>query len=109
MPDELRQLRKMLFGRKSERFMSRFKLDFEGISQLEEEWEYAALQEAAPVSRKEEAPRIKRPTEERQRHIFPEHRNKSFELCEVQARRRRDYRTVGIQVRRALCPPFDMS
>ena len=40
MQDELRQLRRMLFGRKSERFIpsdpSQLKLDFEGVAELKE-------------------------------------------------------------------------
>lgn len=41
MQDELRQLRRMLFGRKSERFIpsdpSQLKLDFEDVAELKEE------------------------------------------------------------------------
>ena len=84
MRDELRQLRRMLFGRKSERFIpsdpSQLKLDFEGIAELKEEREYAVLQEKAV--RKEPAPRIKRLTEDRQRRIFSEHLERCDEIIE---------------------------
>lgn len=86
MRDELRQLRRMLFGRKSERFIpsdpSQLKLDFEGISELSEEREYAALRASAPTSRKEPAPRIQRPSEDRQRRIFSEQLERRDEIIE---------------------------
>ena len=86
MQSELRQLRRMLFGRKSERFIpsdpSQLKLDFEGVAQLKEEREYAALQPSAPTVRKEPAPRIKRPTEDRQRRIFSEHLERRDQIIE---------------------------
>ena len=90
MRDELRQLRRMLLGRKSERFIpsdpSQLKLDFESVAELKEEREYAALQASAPTARKKPAPRIKRPTEERQRRIFadrPERRDEIIEPDEI--------------------------
>lgn len=59
MQRELRELRRMLFGRKSERFIpsdpSQLKLDFEGVAQLQQEREYAALQESASISRNKPA------------------------------------------------------
>lgn len=86
MQCELRELRRMLFGRKSERFIpldpSQLKLDFEGVAELKQEQEYAALQEAAPTVRKAAAPRIKRPAEERQRRIFSEHLERRDEIIE---------------------------
>lgn len=70
MRDELRQLRRMLFGRKSERFIpsdpSQLKLDFEGIAELSEEREYAAL----------------RASEDRQRRIFSEQLERRDEIIE---------------------------
>jgi len=46
MQCELRELRRLLFGRKSERFIpsdpSQLKLDFEGVVELKQEREYAA-------------------------------------------------------------------
>lgn len=63
MQCELRELRRMLFGRKSERFIpcdpSQLKLDFEGVAQLQQEREYAALQASAPtvVSKRSHEPR----------------------------------------------------
>ncbi len=76
----------MLFGRKSERFIpsdpSQFKLDFEGVAEMKEEREYAALQASVPTARKKPAPRIKRPTEERQLHIFADHPERRYEIIE---------------------------
>lgn len=84
MQDELRQLRRMLFGRKSERFIpsdpSQLKLDFEGIAELKKERKYSVLQGKA--AHKESAPRIKRPVEERQRRIFSEHLERRDEIIE---------------------------
>lgn len=86
MRDELRQLCRMLFGRKSERFIpsdpAQLKLDFEGVAELNEEREYAALQASAPTARKKPAPRIKRPPEERQRRIFEDHLERRDEIIE---------------------------
>ncbi len=86
MQDELRQLRRMLFGRKSERFIpadpSQLTLDFEGVAELKEEREYAALQEVTKASHKEPVPRTKRPAEERQRRIFAEHLERRDEVIE---------------------------
>lgn len=84
MQDELRQLRRMLFGRKSERFIpsdpSQLKLDFEGVAELKEEREYAVLQEVA--ARKEPAPHIERQTEDRQRRVFSDHLERRDEIIE---------------------------
>ena len=86
MQGELRQLRRMLFGRKSERFIpsdpSQLKLDFEGLAELKEEREYAALQAATPTRHKEPAARGAKPTEERQRRIFSEHLERRDEIIE---------------------------
>ena len=86
MRDELRQLRRMLFGRKSERFIpsdpAQLKLDFEGVAQLKEEREYAALQAATPTRHKEPAARGAEPTEDRQRRIFSEHLERRDEIIE---------------------------
>lgn len=86
MQCELRELRRMLFGRKSERFIptdpAQLKLDFEGVAQLKEEREYAALQEAAPIARKEAAPRAGKSAEDRQRCIFSEHLERRDEIIE---------------------------
>lgn len=60
MQCELRELRRMLFGRKSERFIptdpAQLKLDFEGVAELKQEREYAALQASAPTVRKPAEP-----------------------------------------------------
>lgn len=122
MRDELRQLRRMLFGRKSERFIpsdpSQLKLDFEGEAELPQEREYAALQKAAPVARKETAPRIERPTEERQRRIFSEHlerRDEIIEPAELPAESRRigeeitellEYKPGEFYIRRLIRPKY---
>lgn len=88
MRDELRQLRRMLFGRKSERFIpsdpAQLKLDFEGVAQLKEEREYAALQAATPTRHKEPAARGAEPTEDRRRRIFSEHLERRDEIIEPQ-------------------------
>lgn len=86
MRDELRQLRRILFGRKSERFIpsdpSQLELDFEGVAELKQEREYAALQASAPTVRKEPAPRAEKPAEDRQRRIFSEHLERRDEIIE---------------------------
>lgn len=86
MRDELRQLRRMLFGRKSERFIpsdpAQLKLDFEGVAELKQEREYAALQAATPTRHKEPAARLAKSAEERQRRIFSEHLERRDEIIE---------------------------
>lgn len=86
MRDELQQLRRMLFGRKSERFIpsnpSQLKLDFEGVAELKEEREYAAVQAATPTRHKEPAVRPAKPTEERLRRIFSDHLERREEIIE---------------------------
>lgn len=86
MQCELRELRRMLFGRKSERFIpcdpSQLKLDFEGVAQLQQEREYAALQASAPTVRKQAEPRAAKPAEDRQRRIFSEHLERRDEIVE---------------------------
>ena len=122
MQSELRQLRRMLFGRKSERFIpsdpSQLKLDFEGVAQLKEEREYAALQPSAPTVRKEPAPSIKRPTEDRQRRIFSEHlerRDQIIEPDEIPAGGKRigeevtellEYKPGELYIRRLIRPKY---
>lgn len=86
MQGELRQLRRMLFGRKSERFIpsdpAQLKLDFEGVAELKEEREYTAVQAAARVRSKEPAARGAKSAEERQRRIFSEHLERRDEIIE---------------------------
>ena len=86
MQRELRELRRMLFGRKSERFIpsdpSQLKLDFEGVAQLQQEREYAAQQESASISRNKPASRTAKSTEDRQRRIFSEHLERRDEFIE---------------------------
>ena len=86
MQRELRELRRMLFGRKSERFIpsdpSQLKLDFEGVAQLQQEREYAALQESASISRNKLASRTAKSTEDRQRRIFSEQLERRDEFIE---------------------------
>ncbi len=119
---ELRQLRRMLFGRKSERFIpsdpSQFKLDFEGVAEMKEEREYAALQASVPTARKKPAPRIKRPTEERQRRIFadhPERRDEIIEPDEIPSESKRigeeitellEYKPRELYIRRLISPKY---
>lgn len=122
MQCELRELRRMLFGRKSERFIpadpAQLKLDFEGVAQLKEEREYATLQEATPTVRKEATPRIKRPAEERQRRIFSEHlerRDQIIEPDEIPAQSKRigeeitellEYKPGELYIRRLIRPKY---
>lgn len=86
MQGEMRQLRRMLFGRKSERFIpsdpAQLKLDFEGVAELKEEREYTAVQAAARVRSKEPAACPEKPAEERQRRIFSEHLERRDEIIE---------------------------
>ncbi len=112
----------MLFGRKSERFIpsdpSQFKLDFESVAELNEEREYAALQASAPTARKKPAPRIKRPTEERQRRIFadhPERRDEIIEPDEIPSESKRigeeitellEYKPRELYIRRLISPKY---
>lgn len=121
MQCELRELRRMLFGRKSERFIptdpAQLKLDFEGVAELKQEREYAALQEAAPTVRKA-TPCIKRPAEERQRRIFSEHlqrRDQIIEPDEIPAGGKRigeevtellEYKPGELYIRRLIRPKY---
>lgn len=86
MQGELRQLRRMLFGRKSERFIpsdpAQLKLDFEGVAELKQEREYAALQVATPTRHKEPAARLAKSAEERQNRIFSDHLERRDEIIE---------------------------
>lgn len=83
MQDELRQLRRMLFGRKSERFIpsdpAQLKLDFKGVAELQEEREYATVQAATLTRHKEPAAK---PAQDRQRRIFSEHLERRDEIIE---------------------------
>ena len=122
MRDELRQLRRLLFGRKSERFIpsdpSQLKLDFEGVAELKQEREYAALQASAPTARKEPVPRAEKPTEDRQRRIFSEHlerRNEIIEPDEIPAQSKRigeevtelpEYKPGELYIRRLIRPKY---
>lgn len=122
MQGELRQLRRMLFGRKSERFIpsdpSQLKLDFEGVAELKEEREYAALQAATPTRHKEPAARGAKPTEERQRRIFSEHlerRDQIIEPEEIPAGGKRigeevtellEYKPGELYIRRLIRPKY---
>lgn len=122
MRDELRQLRRMLFGRKSERFIpsdpAQLKLDFEGVAELKQEREYAALQAAAPTRYKEPAARGARPEEDRQRRIFSEHlerRDEVIEPAEIPAGGKRigeevtellEYKPGELYIRRLIRPKY---
>ena len=122
MRDELRQLRRILFGRKSERFIpgdpSQLELDLEGVAELKQEREYAALQASAPTVRKEPAPRAEKPTEDRQRRIFSEHlerRNEIIEPDEIPSQSKRigeevtelpEYKPGELYIRRLIRPKY---
>ncbi len=122
MRDELRQLRRMLFGRKSERFIpsdpSQLKLDFEGVAELKEEREYAALQASETTARRAPAPRAKRLAEDRQRRIFSEHlerRDEIIEPDEIPSESRRigeevtellEYKPGELYIRRLIRPKY---
>lgn len=122
MQRELRELRRMLFGRKSERFIpsdpSQLKLDFEGVAQLQQEREYAALQESASISRNKLASRTAKSTEDRQRRIFSEHlerRDEFIEPNEIPAGSKRigeeitellEYKPGELYIRRLIRPKY---
>ena len=122
MQRELRELRRMLFGRKSERFIpsdpSQLKLDFEGVAQLQQEREYAAQQESASISRNKSASRTAKSTEDRQRRIFSEHlerRDEFIEPNEIPAGSKRigeeitellEYKPGELYIRRLIRPKY---
>ena len=122
MQRELRELRRMLFGRKSERFIpsdpSQLKLDFEGAAQLQQEREYAAQQESASISRNKPASRTAKSTEDRQRRIFSEHlerRDEFIEPNEIPAGSKRigeeitellEYKPGELYIRRLIRPKY---
>lgn len=122
MQGELRQLRRMLFGRKSERFIpsnpAQLKLDFEGEAELKEEREYAASQAAGPTRVKEPAARRAKPMEDRQRRIFSEHlqrRDEIIEPVEIPAGGKRigeevtellEYKPGELYIRRLIRPKY---
>jgi len=100
----------MLFGRKSDRFIptdpSQLKMDFEGEAELKEEWEYAAVQAAAPTRVKEPAVRRVKPAQEGQRRIFSdhlEHRTRSSNPDEIPADGKLRNTSIGPQQSRTLC------
>lgn len=122
MQRELRELRRMLFGCKSERFIpsdpSQLKLDFEGVAQLQQEREYAAQQESASISRNKPASRTAKSTEDRQRRIFSEHlerRDEFIEPNEIPAGSKRigeeitellEYKPGELYIRRLIRPKY---
>lgn len=55
---------------------------FEGVAELKQEREYAALQASAPTVRKQAEPRAGKPAEDRQRRIFSEHLQRRDEIIE---------------------------
>lgn len=122
MQGELRQLRRMLFGRKSERFIpsdpSQLKLDFEGVEQLKEEREYAAVQAAVCARSKEPVARGAKPAQAGQRRIFSEHlqrRDEIIEPAEIPAGGKRigeeitellEYKPGELYIRRLIRPKY---
>lgn len=122
MQGELRQFRRMLFGRKSERFIpcdpSQLKLDFEGVEQLKEEREYAAVQTAVCARSKEPAARGAKPAQAGQRRIFSEHlqrRDQIIEPVEIPAGGKRigeevtellEYKPGELYIRRLIRPKY---
>lgn len=84
--DELRQLRRMLFGRKSERFIpadpNQLKLDFSGDSQIKEEKEYASLPASEPQIGNAPKPVVRKSADERQRRLFADHLEHRDEILE---------------------------
>lgn len=91
-------------------------MDFEGIAELKEEREYAALQASSPTARKEPSPRAGKPAEDRQRRIFSEHlerRDEIIEPDEIPSRSRRigeevtellEYKPGELYIRRRKTP-----
>ena len=112
MQDELRQLRRMLFDRKSECFIpsdpSQLKLDFEGVAELKEEREYSVLQGKA-ARRHASSDRPKTVSGVSFRSIWNAVTRSSNPRTPSgkQTHRQGDHRTAGIQARGALYPPSD--
>lgn len=75
-----------MFGRKSEQFISsdpaQLKLDFEGVEQLKEAREYAAVQATVCTLSKEPAARLAKPAKAGQHRIFSEHLERRDEIIE---------------------------
>lgn len=84
MSDELRNLRRMMFGRKSERFISedpaQLSLSFEGVEELEEEREVEAIKakEVQPAI----TPKKQKSDNKCERRVFAEHLERRDEVIE---------------------------
>ena len=84
MMDELRNLRRMMFGRKSERFIaedpSQLSLSFEGVEILEEEREAEAIQ--AKEAQQVVTPKKAKSGDTGERRVFAEHLERRDEIIE---------------------------
>ena len=88
MSDELRNLRRMLFGRKSERFIpedpSQLSLSFDGVEQLDEEREAEVIQ-AKEVPQVALTPKKAKSEDKRERRVFAEHLERRDEIIEPES------------------------
>ncbi len=87
MSDELRNLRRMMFGRKSERFISedpaQLLLSFEGVDKLDEEREVEAIKAKEASSATSHKSNKKSETDNnRERRVFSEHLERRDEIIE---------------------------
>ncbi len=88
MSDELRNLRRMLFGRRSERFIpedsAQLKLSFEGVDELDEEREYERIKskEPQPAAALKKEEKQSKADESRARRVFAEHLERREEIIE---------------------------
>ena len=111
-----------VFGRKSEQFISsdpaQLKLDFEGVEQLKEAREYAAVQATVCTLSKEPAARLAKPAKAGQHRIFSEHlkcRDEIIEPVEIPAGGKRigaevpgllEYKPGELHIRRLIHPIY---
>lgn len=88
MAGELRNLRRMLFGRRSERFIpedpAQLKLSFDGVEELDEEREYERIQskEPQPAAAPKQEEKQSKADESRERRVFAEHLERREEIIE---------------------------
>ncbi len=84
MSDELRNLRRMMFGRKSERFIaedpSQLSLSFEGVQTLDEEREVEAIK--AKEAQQAITPKKQKSDDKCERRVFAEHLERRDEVIE---------------------------
>ncbi len=124
MSDELRNLRRMLFGRRSERFIpedpAQLKLSFEGVEELDEEREYERIKskEPQPAAAPKKEGKQSKAEESRARRVFAEHLERREEIIEpdvIPAGSKRigeevtellEYKPGALYVRRLIRPKY---